>query len=179
MGETPQTSMNIKNKIRIQRFKLAINKIGLVSLGVVIGISWYIAVNEYQNISWVSRESYVITSAQADDGHKSLEHSAKVEEGETPLSIEDKIRQAFFEEPEIAVAVAMCESRLDNSRIGDTHLPEPSYGLFQINRHFNPKYSVEELSTVEGNIKSAREIYEEGGWNRWSCYRFDYYKKYL
>lgn len=171
--------MQVKNKIRIERVKIACFRLFLVSLGIVIGISWYIAVSEYKKISWVSQDVYVITPSQEGDGHTQTEHLVAMEEEETPLSIEDKIRETFPEEPETAIAVAMCESRMDNSRIGDTHLPEPSYGIFQINRHYNPKYSVEELSTVEGNIKSAREIYDKGGWNRWSCYRFDYYKKYL
>lgn len=105
--------------------------------------------------------------------------SVQAGEWEQSLSVEEQIRKTFPEDPETAIAVAKCESRLDNSRIGDTHLPEPSYGLFQINRHWNPQFSVEELQTLEGNLHAGREIYEEGGWNRWSCYRFDYYKKFI
>jgi hypothetical protein len=71
--------------------------------------------------------------------------SGQLDEGEkqelgTPLSIEDKIRKAFGDEGDIAVAVAKCESQLIGDKIGDEHLTFQhngqiygrSIGLFQI-----------------------------------------------
>ena len=178
----------------IARVKYNVRILGLVFLGVAIGISYYIAYETYTEMSWGGGETgeYIALlgeKAPVTELHLGEVAEAKEVSGEdsvdssggspSPSSIEEKIRATFPEEPTTAVAVAMCESRLDNSRIGDTHIQEPSYGLFQINRFYNPQYSVDELSTVDGNLKAAREIYEEGGWNRWSCYRFNYYQKFL
>lgn len=93
-------------------------------------------------------------------------------------AIEDKIRKAFPGEEDLAVAVAMCESRLDPTRIGDTHMEKWSYGLFQVNQTWHP-YSKETLLNADENIKIAKQIRDKGGWNRWSCYSQGYYEKYL
>ena len=93
--------------------------------------------------------------------------------------IEAKIREAFPEDPDNAVAIAKCESQLDPSRIGDTHMAYPSIGLFQINQTWH-KYDTETLQNPDENIRIAKEIKERwGNWNAWSCWKFDYYKKYL
>lgn len=95
-----------------------------------------------------------------------------------PETIEVKIRNAFKGEEELAVAVAKCESQLDPSRIGDTHMKKWSYGLFQVNQTWHP-YSKETLLNPDENIRIAKEIREKGGWQRWSCYSQNYYQKYL
>ena len=93
--------------------------------------------------------------------------------------IEAKIREAFPEDPDNAVAIAKCESQLDPSRIGDTHMKYPSVGLYQINQTWH-KYPTEQLQNPDENIRIAKEIKNRwGNWNAWSCYKFDYYKKYL
>lgn len=93
--------------------------------------------------------------------------------------IEEKIRKAFPGEEDTAVAIAMCESRLDPMRIGDTDFHKPSVGLFQINQHFHP-YSTKELQNADRNIAIAKNIKERwGNWNAWSCYKFGFYEKYL
>lgn len=97
----------------------------------------------------------------------------------TPETIEAKIRQAFPGEEDTAVAVAMCESRLDPKRIGDTDFHKPSVGLFQINQFYHP-YSTKELQDADRNIAIAKEIKNRwGNWNAWSCHKFGYYEKYL
>lgn len=97
--------------------------------------------------------------------------------GHSP-SIEDKIRSVFGEEGDIAVAIAMCESRLDPSRYGDTHLSRPSIGVFQISQIYHD-YTDEELLDEDNNIRIAKEIRDKGGWNRWTCYRDDIYKQFM
>lgn len=93
--------------------------------------------------------------------------------------IEAKIRAAFPEDPDTAVAVAKCESQLDPTRVGDTHMTYPSVGLFQINQTWH-KYDTETLKNADENIRIAKEIKGRwGNWNAWSCYKFDFYKKYL
>jgi hypothetical protein len=81
------------------------------------------------------------------------------------------IRSTFPENPDLAVEVARCESSLDPSRIGDTHMAKHSYGLFQINQTWH-KYDKEILLNAEENIKIARTIYDStGNWDRWTCGR--------
>ena len=93
--------------------------------------------------------------------------------------IEEKIRKAFPGEEDTAVAIAMCESRLDPMRIGDTDFHKPSVGIFQINQHYHP-YSTKELQNADRNIAIAKNIKERwGNWNAWSCYKFGFYEKYL
>ena len=91
----------------------------------------------------------------------------------------DKIRAAFPEDPDTAVAVAMCESSLDPSRIGDKHLSKPSYGLFQVSRIYH-NYSEEYLLNEDNNLEVARKIYDRaGGWRPWTCYKTGQYKDNL
>lgn len=88
------------------------------------------------------------------------------------------IKKTFPEDPKTAVAIAKCESQLDPSRIGDTHMDFYSYGLFQINQTWH-KYPKEVLLNPVENVKIARQIYDGAGWQRWACYTRGGYKKYL
>lgn len=93
--------------------------------------------------------------------------------------VEVKIREAFPEDPDTAVAIAKCESQLDPTRIGDTHMTFPSVGLFQINQTWH-KYDTKTLQNADENIRIAKEIKDRwGNWNAWSCYKFGFYQKYL
>lgn len=102
------------------------------------------------------------------EGLKALKKDAST----TPHPIEEKIRQAFPEDAEMAIKVAKCESSLQPDRIGDTHLAKPSIGLFQINQIWHD-FDTETLLNVDENIKIAKQIYERSGknWNRWTCGR--------
>lgn len=104
--------------------------------------------------------------------------SATVAGEASSSAIEAKIRAAFPEDQETAVAVAKCESQMEVDRIGDTDFHKPSVGLFQINQYYHP-YSTEYLKNPDNNIKVAKEIKEKGGWNRWSCFKFGYYLRYM
>lgn len=83
------------------------------------------------------------------------------------------IRQTFPENPEVAVAVATCESGLNpkaynpNNRDGST-----DGGLFQINSTHDKKLNELGLDkwNVHDNIKFARILYDESGFKPWVCY---------
>ena len=93
--------------------------------------------------------------------------------------IAEKIRKAFPEDPDTAVAIAMCESRLDPTREGDTDMEKHSWGLFQINQTWH-KFDTETLTNPDENIRIAKEIKDRwGNWNAWSCYKQGYYKKFI
>ena len=83
--------------------------------------------------------------------------------------IEQKIADVFEEETAIAIAIAKCESGLNPNAIGDGHLTPSSYGLFQI-RAFPERAPIEELLTIEGNIKEAHRLRHAQSWKIWSCY---------
>lgn len=132
------------------------------------------------------------TNARGEDSTSTKEHNAhpisvkaetKTMGSAAPVApqveVIEKIKKAFPGEEELAVAVAKCESSLDPSRIGDTHMKYPSIGLFQINQTWH-KYDTKTLQNPDENIRIAKEIKDRwGNWNAWSCYKFDYYKKHL
>lgn len=91
-----------------------------------------------------------------------------------------KIREAFPETPETAVAIAKCESGLDvdiQSHHTLSYGREQSFGLFQIHAPAWDKKAhalgyTKYRTDVEDNIAMARYIYEQSGkrWTAWSCY---------
>lgn len=90
------------------------------------------------------------------------------------------IRQTFPEQADIAVAVAMAESGLYPRALNakDSHSGcKGSYGIFQIGclHEDNPQV----LYDVEYNIKRAREIYDQNGWQPWGAYTSGKYLKYM
>jgi len=88
--------------------------------------------------------------------------------------ITDLVALYFGDDTPTALAVAKCESSLIADRIGDTHLSKPSVGLFQISQIYHD-YTTEQLQDPEFNVKVAKEIYDKGGWGRWTCYRTGQY----
>lgn len=91
--------------------------------------------------------------------------------------VEAKIRTAWAGtgEEDNAVKIAMCESGLDPTRIGDRHLAIEgtkgmSFGLFQI-RHLDGRPDPEWLLHEDNNIQYARELWEKSGWTPWTCAR--------
>lgn len=102
--------------------------------------------------------------------------------------IERKIRETFIETPNTAVAVAKAES--GHLLKADAYNPEwhydskgnkvcqGSYGVMQIACVHNLA-DPDALFDVEFNLKKAREIYLERGWNPWGGYSNGSWKKYL
>ncbi len=88
-------------------------------------------------------------------------------------AIERLIRATFPEDPDTAVAIAHCESRLDPTRVGDTHTAYSSYGVFQIRllpgRVKYAGLTPEILRDARANIAYARKIYDRFGWRPWTC----------
>ena len=107
----------------------------------------------------------------------------------SPTEITCKIRQAFPEEPEIMIAIAMAESNLNNKAVGyncyyegksrscdkgDRHKAwSKDYGLYQIHQ------ATKEQMTLDGNIKEARKLYDKRGKSPWVVFNSGAYKKYL
>ena len=122
--------------------------------------------------------------ASTGDSIRTKEQSVKSSTAESPLpseakTIEEKIKETFGNEGDIAVAIAKCESSLDPSRVGDTHMKYPSIGLFQVNQTWH-KYSDETLKNPDENIRIAKEIRDRwGNYNAWTCFKTGNYKLYL
>lgn len=94
-----------------------------------------------------------------------------------PRTIEDKIRRAFPEIPDLMVEIARCESGLrqfdDNGNYIASHTSDS--GLLQINDFYWAE-KAEELGlnykwNVEDNIAMARHIFDVAGVESWVCYR--------
>lgn len=105
----------------------------------------------------------------------------------TVKTIEEKIRIAFPEEPNTAVAVAKAESvglkadaynpEWHYDRNGNK-LCQGSYGLMQIACVHNIE-NPDALFDVDFNIKKAKEVFERGGWKQWGAYTDGSYLKHL
>lgn len=76
-----------------------------------------------------------------------------------PESIEDKIRHAFPENPDLAVRVAKCESGLNPKAVNKT---SSARGLFQVMQSWH-KIDQKWLFDPTINILVARRLYNESG----------------
>lgn len=212
MGELLPQSMNVKTKIVLERVKYSVRILGLVLIGIIIGVSYLIAYQEYQKVSWGGGEvveHIVREDKKASTGDLHFGEIAEAKEETPSLSIEDKIRKTFPEEPNTAVATFYGESNHD-ATLG-SHIDKTidghsfSWGIAQINitQHkvegvdcpsaFLGKNSkarvidralfdkcVALLTDVDINLKKAREIYDErGSFGAWSVYSSGTYKKHL
>ena len=98
-------------------------------------------------------------------------------------SVEDKIRKAFPECPEIAVAIAKSESGMEN-KIGDKPLAwndgrnGMSCGVFQI-RIFPSRPDCNEMLDPDKNIAFAKELYDKSGWYPWSNFKNGRYLQFM
>lgn len=78
-------------------------------------------------------------------------------------AIIQKIRDTFPEDPDRAVAIAKCESNLNPKAVSPTN----DHGLMQINKTV---HTVEgDIYDVETNLKFARKLYDERGFQPWTC----------
>jgi hypothetical protein len=105
-----------------------------------------------------------------------LELEAKTAQTVSPSKdgIKELISLYFGADAKIALAIAECESSLNPKAIGDTHLSKPSIGLFQVSQIYHG-YTTEQLLDAEFNVKIAKQIYDKGGWDRWTTYRTGQY----
>lgn len=99
-------------------------------------------------------------------------------------TVEERIKKAFPEDPNTALAIAKCESMLDKNAIGDTHTKYCSVGIMQIRtlpkRMAYYGLTIEKLKDVNTNLEMARKIKDRrGNWGAWSCFTSGEYKKHL
>lgn len=106
----------------------------------------------------------------------------------TEERIIEEIRATFPEEPDVAVAIAKCESHLVSdiqSHWVTNGQQEQSFGIFQIH---SPSWDAraKQLGYANyrtdpaDNIKMARYIYDaRGNFNDWTCYTKGIYRSQL
>lgn len=159
----------------------------LVGASMCIGILVGIGIDLYNRVSAETFQSEFVYVAEA----KEIEPEViqiKIKIDWTEEKIEQRIRDTFNEDPELAVAIAKSESG-ENLK-ADAYNPEwhydkngkplckGSYGILQIgcvHMMENP----EALFDVELNLKIGRKLYEERGWEPWGGYTSGGYKKHL
>lgn len=97
----------------------------------------------------------------------------------TKAQIEDLARRAGFNDPHVAMAIAMAESGGVPNALGDFRDGKPlSIGLWQINTRAHPKYARDKLSNPEYNADAAWEISKGGfDWKPWSTWWKDPVKR--
>jgi len=83
----------------------------------------------------------------------------------------------FPEDEATALAVAHCESgfKMVQSRHQQPYGREMSFGIFQVHSPDWEKVAVklgyaDYKTNPVSNVKLARHIYEQGGWQPWSCF---------
>src|SRR3990167_1623478 len=96
--------------------------------------------------------------------------------------IVDYIKKTFPKESKIMLKIAKCESGLKQFDEEGEVITNPfsrDYGIYQINYRWLPKAKALgfDVMTIEGNVKMAKWLYNNGGLNHWSasfynCWRF-------
>ena len=175
--------MSINKEIWKMRARLT----AIILLAAIIGGTFtysYIKGKEWYD--WM-RVGYIYASnstsspelAKADSAGEVKEDLYK-SDGEAPItSPYDTLLEKYFgDESKLAYSIMMAESSGNPLTIGDKHLKKPSIGLFQINQLWHP-YSTEQLQDAEFNIRSAKEIRDSGGWERWTTFRTGANLKFL
>jgi len=70
---------------------------------------------------------------------------------------------------DLMIKLAKCESSLNPNAVGDTFLPKPSIGLFQINLHYHPDITKKQaLDPKFSSDWTAKQI-KAGRISLWSC----------
>lgn len=97
----------------------------------------------------------------------------------TEERIERAIRETFPEMPNTMLAVAKCESGLNQEAKSHTN----DFGLMQINEaswhQVALELNLDYKSSIEDNLKMARHIFEVQGVTAWVCFNKGLHKKYL
>lgn len=132
-------------------------------------------------LDW-SKQPYIIEHVNAQEIATTtpMEVEVIVKINWTEERIIKEIRNTFPENPDLAVAIARCESGLRadiQSRHQLSYGRERSFGIFQVHEpdwaKTAEKLGLDDWRTDPGeNIKLARHIYQQaGGWRPWSCYK--------
>lgn len=111
------------------------------------------------------------------------EVQAKEEPTPTPEpTLSDYIQEIFGENGDVAVAVAKCESGIDNSKMNDNTKwggVGRDWGVFQINDHFHANKGDIPNLTERENVRMAKRIFDASGWYAWSCWKNGGFRKFL
>ena len=87
-----------------------------------------------------------------------------------PKTIEEKIIATFPEEPELMLAIANCESGINQSAVSHTN----DYGVMQVNKatwhEVAQEMNLDYQNNEDDNLALARHIYEVQGLEAWVCY---------
>lgn len=144
----------------------------VIGAGLVLGIVSGILIDTYMR----AYPAHIIYVAEAKEEVIQIE----VEIDWSTSRIEKEIRTVFNEEPDLAVAIAKCESGLDadvQSQHTLSYGQERSFGVFQVHEpHWGAEAERLELHnwrTDPGeNIQLARHIYDKAGkrFTPWVCY---------
>lgn len=67
-------------------------------------------------------------------------------------------------------ALAICESQMGKYMVGDTNMPRPSYGLYQISLHYHPEITVEQAMDYRWSADWTAKQISEGRGRMWSCW---------
>jgi len=70
---------------------------------------------------------------------------------------------------ELMIKLAQCESTLNPNAIGDTFMPKPSVGLFQINLHYHPDITREQALDPKFSADWTAKQIKNGKLHLWSC----------
>ena len=187
-----------KAKIREKLHNLRIwtnkSRIFLAVICLIIGFTGCFIKEHYQDFGIINQIKIVVESqlspvkvnvamAKADviDQTQDLNKGTEQTKALSEPSIKNNellIKKYFGDEWKVAYAIMMAESRGEATRIGDTHLGRPSVGLFQISQIYH-NYSTEQLQDPEFNVKTAKEIRDNGGFERWTTYRNNQYLSFL
>jgi len=83
-------------------------------------------------------------------------------------SIEELIAYYFKGDSEDALLIAQCESGLNPKAFNPTNNSNDR-GIFQISTKWHPEVSDECGFDEECNIREAKRIFDESGWEAWMC----------
>lgn len=153
------------------------------------GSIWAVNVIEFRNLEPVK----IVISGSSDPLIATQDAPEQVFESDVvslvssqPKTIEAKIRAAFPEDPDRAIAIFRSESGLDPNAKGDIPLEYKykgkiighSCGIAQI-RVLPGRPDCETLKDVDENLKFARHLYEKQGWYPWSNFKNGKYLSFM
>jgi len=157
----------------ILRYRLRLNivptsyKLFICLLGAIIGGSSV----------YVSSHYGILTESHTVEIHNSNTIRTVEAKEIRELSIEEKIAQAFPENPKVMIAIAKAESNLDPNATNVNTNGSTDIGLFQINSiHGEDELS---LFDVDKNIAVARKIYDKQGLSAWSVFNNKSFLKHM
>jgi hypothetical protein len=122
--------------------------------------------------------SVVIEVIQAKEEEEVIQEEEVSSSPSPEVTLEDKIRKLFPEDPEVMLAIAKAESGLNTTEVNRANTNGTiDVGIFQINSVWG--YSEAYLKDEDNNLEVAREVYDTQGITAWAVYNNKKYLKYL